>query len=348
MIAKLKNLKKSKVISAAVVSSIVAGVLLIIIGMTYYKYRISELGIEDTAVYTNYTYHYAIISEETDADFWKAIYQGALKEGKDRDVYVEKTGSSLFVDYSLADLMRIAIASDVDGIILEPNGEEEIIDLINEAVDEGIPVITVMKDVPNSKRKSYVGINTYKQGQAYSKEVLNVIAEGKKKIMVLMNADSADTADNAQSVIYTSIIEAVGNQDATVESVIVNTQSTFSSEEDIRNIIMDKNDPPDVLVCLTAVDTLSASQAVVDYNKVGAIDIIGYYDSEIILHDIEKGIVHSTMTIDASQMGAFCVDALTEYRETNGVSDFYSVDITVIDRDNVSEYITKDDTESNE
>ncbi len=355
MINKIKNIKniknmklfkKNRVISTATLSSIAVGVIIIILGMAYYTNRISELGITDTVTYTNYDYHYAIISEEADVDFWEAIYQGALMNGKEQNVYVEKIGDNLFMDYSLEDLMRIAIASKVDGIILEPDGSDSIVELINEASDAGIPVVTVMKDAPNSKRKSFVGINTYKQGQAYGKEVMNVISNGKKKIMVLLNSDSADTADNAQSVIFTSIMEAVGDMNAEVESVMVNTQSTFSSEEDIRNIIMDKKNPPDVLVCLTAVDTLCAYQAVVDYNKVGNIDIIGYYDSDIILHAIEKNIVHSTMTIDANQMGAYCVEALTEYIKTGGVSDFYSVDISVINGENVNEYINQEPEEN--
>ena len=241
--------------------------------------------------------------------------------------------------------MKIAIASKVDGIILEPNGEENIGDLINEADDAGIPVITVFKDVPGSKRKSFIGINGYNQGQAYSKQVNELINEGKNKITVLLNSDGTNTSQN---VIYSSILESIANKNVVVESAIVNTQSTFSSEEDIRNIIMDKENPPDVLVCLTAADTICAYRAVVDYNKVGEIDIIGYYDSDIILTAIENNIVHSTMTIDANKMGAYCVEALTEYRKTKRVSDYYSVDISVINKENVKDYMKIETTEETE
>ncbi|MHB8132246.1 MAG: hypothetical protein ACYDEX_25090, partial [Mobilitalea sp.] len=143
-------------------------------------------------------------------------------------------------------------------------------------------------------------------------------------------------------VIYSTILETVGKRKVEVKSAIVNTQSTFSSEEDIRAIIMDEQNASDVLVCLTAVDTRCAYQAVVDYNKVGEIEIIGYYDSDIVLRAIEKNIVHSTMTIDANLMGAYCVEALTEFRETDRVSDYYSVDISVINAENVDDYIEKE------
>jgi len=141
--------------------------------------------------------------------------------------------------------------------------------------------------------------------------------------------------------IYSSILGAVANYNVAVKSIMVNTKDAFSSEESIRKIIMDKENPPDLLVCLTESDTRSAYQAVVDYNKVGEVGIVGYYNSEMILLAIEKNIVHSTMTLDAKQMGAYCVEALTEYLKTNNVSVYYSVDISVINRNNVKDYIKK-------
>jgi ribose transport system substrate-binding protein len=339
----IRSLKKNKVIMLAAMISISAGFLIIFIGMTLYKNRLNDLGAGDSLKYNTYKYHYALISEEADAPFWEAIYEGALENGKGMDIYVERIGANLPSAYPLWDLMKMAINSKVDGIIIEPNGEEEIIDLINAADEAGIPVITVLNDEPNSKRKSFVGVNNYNQGQIYGKQVLDVVVEGKKNVTVLLNSDSHNTGMN---VIDSGIREMVAGNGVWVNSVNVNTQSTFSSEEDIRNIIKDNQNPTEVLVCLTAIDTRCAYQAVVDYNKVGIIDIIGYYDSDLILSAIQKGIIHSTMTIDAMQMGAYCVEALNEYMQTGQVSDYFSVDIYAIDNDNIDDYImaqTKDE-----
>ena len=337
-----KMINKNKVISIAAICSIAAGFIIILLGMTYYKNRVADVASADAVNYNNYKYHFAIISEEADEPFWEAIYQGAYEKGKEHEVYVEKIGSNLSITYPLNDLMKIAIASKIDGIIIEPNGEEDITDLINRAELEGIPVITVLKDAPESARKSFVGINSYNQGQTYAYQVLEVVGEGKRKVTVLLNSDSKDTSQNT---IFSIISEMAGSADVTVQSATVNTQSTFSSEEDIRNIIMDTEDPPEVLVCLTATDTLCANQAVVDYNKVGDIDIIGYYDSELILSAIEKNIIHSTITIDAKQMGAYCVEALLEYRASGQVSDYFSVDISVINDENLDDFLESSESE---
>jgi ABC-type sugar transport system, periplasmic component len=331
---KWNEMKKNRIVYLAAISSIAVGIIIIIIGMSYYNFRIAELKITDTSNYKEYKYHYAIISEEADEPFWEAIYRGALEKGKEQKVYVEKTGDHLSSVYSLQDLMKIAIASRVDGIIVEPNGEQNMEELINNADQAGIPVVTVLKDISGSKRKSFIGINSYNQGKAYAKQVLELVREGKHKVTVLLNSDNMDTD---QSIIYSSILGEVNRKNVEVNTAVVNIQSTFSSEEDIRNIIMDTENPPDVLVCLTAVDTLCAYQAIVDYNRVGKTDIIGYYDSDMILQAIEKNIIHSTMTPDANQIGAYCVEALTEYRKTGRVSDYYSVDIRVINAENAED-----------
>lgn len=332
----IKRIIKNKIIILAAIVSISAGFFIILTGMAFYRNRISQLGFDDNISYQKYKYHFAIVSEESDDPFWEDIFQGASDKGRELDIYVERIGGSLPSKYSLQDLMKIAISYKVDGIIIEPNGEEEIVNLINMADEEGIPVVTVLNDEPNSRRISFVGINSYNQGQIYGKQILEVVGKGRQKVTVLLNSDSSTSSKN---IIYSGISEMVAGRNVLVEAVNVNTQSTFSSEEDIRNIIKDNQNPAEVLVCLTAVDTRCAYQAVVDYNKVGVIDIIGYYDSDLILSAVQKGIIHSTMTIDARQMGAYCVEALNEYIQTGQVSDYFSVDIYAIGKDNVDEYI---------
>lgn len=335
-IHKLKKINKNKIITIAMIVSFAVGIIILVIGMSFYKYRITELGFEDSLNYREYQYHYVVISEQADEPFWESIYQGALEKGKEQDAYIEKLGSNLPSPYSLEELMEIAIASEIDGIILEPKGEAAITELINKADQAGIPVITVLKDDPLSRRKSFVGINSYNQGQAYGEQILEIANDRKNHVAVLLNAAPKDTSKN---ILYSGIRDAVGEHNVILEAAKINRQSAFDSEEDIRKIIMDSDNAPDILVCLTAVDTLCAYQAVVDYNKVGQIDIVGYYDSELILRAVEKEIIHSTMTIDAKQVGAYCVDALTEYRETERVSNYFPVDISMIDQTNIEQYL---------
>lgn len=120
---------------------------------------------------------------------------------------------------------------------------------------------------------------------------------------------------------------------------VVDNENTFSAEESIRDIFMSSEVLPDIIICLDELSTACVYQAVVDYNKVGSIDIIGYYDAPAILRAIERKVVYSTISIDTRQMGRLCVEALNEYYELGNVSQYFSVDVAVISSNNIINYI---------
>lgn len=66
--------------------------------------------------------------------------------------------------------MNMSIASNVDGIILQYSGEQGLESKIDEAVQKGIPVVTVMGDAVHSKRQSFVGVSDYQLGSAYGEK----------------------------------------------------------------------------------------------------------------------------------------------------------------------------------
>ena len=96
-----------------------------------------------------------------------------------------------------------------------------------------------------------------------------------------------------------------------------------------------------IIICLNELSTTCVYQAVVDYNCVGEIAILGYYDTDTILKAIERNVITATISIDTEQMGAFCVDALQEYYNYGYTSQYFTADVTVIDQSNVEEYLGK-------
>ena len=102
---------------------------------------------------------------------------------------------------------------------------------------------------------------------------------------------------------------------------------------------MDAEIFPDILVCLDEVDTKCAYQALIDYNKAGQMELIGYYPTESFLNGIEKGTASAAFKMDAEQMGKYSVEALKEFRDMGYVSEYFSVDLELITRNNVEEYL---------
>lgn len=338
---------------------IMAGVLCVVFmltctigGIIFFKIQINKSAAYRQAnTYKSYEKYYVMIPSEQKSSFWEAVYEAAGEMANDNDAYLEMFGTNLSEGYSETQLMRMAIESNVDGIILEANETEEMTALINEAVERGIPVVTAMKDNTQSERQSYVGISSYNLGREYGKQVLGLAKQYEKKegnsidsilnVMVLIDANAEDTSQN---MIYSSIQETIegmnkSGQKISISAKALNSQGAFAAEEAIRDIFMGEDELPDIIICLNEINTTCVYQAVVDYNKVGAINIIGYYDSQTILKAIERNVIYATVSVDAKALGEYCVEALTEYDQMGHVSNYYAVDTTVIHADNVSEYL---------
>lgn len=80
-------------------------------------------------------------------------------------------------------------------------------------------------------------------------------------------------------------------------------------------------------------------RAAVDYNKVGDVSILGYYDSDTIIKAIDRNVINATVSVNTEQMGSFCIDALTEYYQYGNTSQYFTADVTLIDKDNVWMYL---------
>lgn len=316
---------------------LVAAVLFAIL---FFQWESSQLGREDEAEFEVYEKHFAMITGKEDSDFWDKVYESALEEGKKRGIYIERFGKQLAVEYNRNELIKTAIAASVDGIIVPGDEDEKTVALIDEAVGQGIPVVTVLRDSTGSLRQCFVGDNSYNLGQEYGRQILELLA-GKEeedcRILVLIDDSRKDTSQNLILLGIREILEKELGEEhpVSVETAMVDTTRSFSPEESIRDIFLNSDKLPDIMVCLNEVYTRCAYQAAVDYNKVGTVQLLGFYDSETILNAVEKNIIYATVALDTEQMGRLCVEALDEYVKTGYTNGYMAVDTRWITAENV-------------
>lgn len=320
--------------------------LMLVMCLFYFHMRKKESEVlnkvQDAKSYGSY---YMMITNDDELPFWQSVYEGALEEAQRSDAYIEMPGMNLETDYDKRDLMKIAIDSKVDGIIVEADESALMTDLIREAEADGIPVVTVLEDNTQAGRQSYVSISYYNLGREYGNQLCELIREKQEKgdqskqhAMVLLDAERADAS---QSILLASMQEVLDNAGfgdrVDIEAVPVQSGSAFAAEEAIRDIFMTRDSLPDMMICLNEQNTTCVYQAVVDYNKVGDIEIVGYYESDMIRAAIEKDIIHSSVTIDTKQMGRYCVDALSEYKESGYANEYFAVDISLLNAESLAE-----------
>ncbi len=291
-----------------------------------------------------YDRHYVMIVDDASSLLWQDIYQNAKEAAAKSNAFLELSGNWDEEDYSLSDYMNIAIAAKVDGIILKPDGTVKLRKTIDRAEEADIPVITVIEDDSASSRKSFVGVNSYQLGTIYGKQILECIDQNTQKVTVLLNR-----ADAGKELVYKQLRATVqeglkDGQKVEINSLTITPGSPFGSEELIRDLFQDENGRPDILVCMSETESKCAYYAMVDYNQVGSVKLIGYYQSAGMLNAVQKGVIPMVVALDTEQIGRYSIEALEEYYSMGYASNYFSVDLDIITKENVESYQKPEET----
>ncbi|MBQ6575502.1 MAG: substrate-binding domain-containing protein [Lachnospiraceae bacterium] len=286
--------------------------------------------------------HYAFVTDDSESDLWKEVFDAADEQAKEYNAYLEDLSVGLGRDYSAEELLRIAVNSKMDGIIYSGPAGTRVTELIDNAVDEGIGVVVLQNDVETSKRQCYVGLNYYELGQMYALQIDRLIDPenmGEMTIDVLVDGDMAEGASNLiVMAIEDHIRERLGDNEEEEydlpEMVVTrrDAEDIFSAEESIRNIFLEKDSLPDIMLCVNGVYTRCACQAVVDYNLVGQIQIIGYFANDTILDAVDKQVISSTVSVDTNEMGRSSIQALYEYNSMGYTNSYLPVATEIVDQ----------------
>lgn len=283
----------------------------------------------------SYDGYYVLVTEENDTDFWKTILKGAKDKAEEDNIYLQIQQEELSEPLTKQQQMEMAIHSGVDGILLDGGDSTALATLVDQAASVGIPVVTVYHDCPASSRISYVSVSGTNMGRDYGSQICELVEnreDNGEKLEVSVLLDASDST-GAQTILLTGMkeeIEERGFEDrVNIETTLIHSGSMFSAQEEIRGLFAERK-PADIFVCLDELSTVCVSQLVVDYNLVGSAQILGFYISDAINSALEKQIISATITADTYQMGRDGVEALTEYRQSGYVNDYYVAEISVV------------------
>ncbi|MCR5618935.1 MAG: substrate-binding domain-containing protein [Lachnospiraceae bacterium] len=336
--------RKSKALNSIVIM-ITTAVIIALTGALVVNFISYSRRFGSAEAKVSYGHYYAMITVNSDSSFWQSVYAAARTSAEEHGDYVEMISENLSRDYSKYELMEIAIASGVDGIIVSADESERMTELINAAASKGIGVVTLYSDNTSSDRLSFVGISNNDLGKLYGELILRLATErvyttDTIDAVILVDAGSVSTGQN---VVLSAVQEAIdGESEETkylhppieISTYTVDPTNEYSAEESIKGLLLrERSTLPEIVVCLGELDTVAVYQMVVDYNEVGLVDILGYYDSEVILNGIDRGVIYATISADTSQMGASSIDALTEYFDYGYTNQYSTAGISIITKD---------------
>jgi len=282
-------------------------------------------------------YHFIVIAQNTDDSYWQTVREGCFDAASEFNVAVEFNGPRFTNMDEQVKYFKMAVASRVDGIVTHVLDEEVFTPLIDEATEAGIPVITIETDAKNSKRKAFVGTNTYNLGGEAGKLVLESVGDEAVIGIIIksFNGTSENVPQNLRVAGFKDTLKDAPN--AIIKTIQSSGAGLFSAEEVTRQILYNY---PEVntIICTNVKDTICAAQIVVDLNKVGQVTIIGYGDAPEILRYIEKGVIYGTVAANPYEMGYESIRSLVEYKKKFMTSSYVDTGARVITARNLEEY----------
>ncbi len=312
--------------------------LMVVLGLfVYAQLRIKKAAEEERL----YTAHYVYIGKSAGSYTSNMIYKEARSYGKRRGIYVENLKSNPNVNYSDAEYVKMAAAMHVDGIIVEATDIAEMRESINEAVNEGIPTITMLSDCPGCRRRSFIELGNYNIGREYGRIIINLARTKTPTVTVLMDEESGDSNQELLSGIRETLENEGNHLTVNIRIEAVDGSKNFRVTDKAREILSDKQHP-DFLVCANGHDTELVYQAIRDYNLSGSSAVIGTGFSESLLIAVRDGDIAALVDANTEQAGMLAVQLLQGFHETGSIADRVIIEDTVIDKDNVGRYLTNE------
>jgi ribose transport system substrate-binding protein len=217
---------------------------------------------------------------------------------------------------------------------------------IDQAVSQGIPVITIDSDAPKSKRLLFIGTNNYEAGQMGG-EVAAKALGGKGSVVVFTIPEQLNLKERLDGY------ERVFRSHPGIRIVeVVNIKGDPSIAFDRTNEILEKGKPEvNAFICLEALACPEVAEVV---NRRGVKDkvIVAMDTDPRTLEWIQKGIIAATVAQKPFTMASFGVKILDDLYHhkppsllANFAQDTHSplpslidTGATLVDKNNVSEF----------
>nr|WP_249310497.1 sugar-binding protein [Bacillus sp. FJAT-49736] len=258
----------------------------------------------------SYKYHFVLVPEEMDNDYWRLVEKGAKAAAKKHHVLLEYKGPKQSnIDEHLKEL-KIAGASRVDGILTQGYNDQQFSPVINNLENKGIPVITVDTDAPSSNRRAYIGSDNYYSGFIAGKAL---VADTKGKINVAIITGSFQASH--QQLRVKGFKDAIRKEKRVKIIAIEESKITRIRAAEKANKIITEHPETNAFFGTSALDGIGIAQTVEHLNRQDSMYIIAFDTIEDTINDIEKGVIDATVMQKPYEMGYKAVEMMVEIEE---------------------------------
>ncbi len=265
--------------------------------------------------YHEETERYVFVATNIELPYWQEAQAGFLDAAKQLGVKAELIGPVKYDPDAEAGMFQNVVEQHPAGICLSAARPEMFKAKIDKAISEGIPVICVDADVPDSRRVLYIGTDNFKAGRESVKRIAALVP-GKGNIVVITIPGQRNIDDRLAGV-----VDALKNFPSMKLTKILDDKGDWRNAFDQISDMISKKEKIDGIICLEATGGPGASDALNRFEMAGKVPIVAFDKDPKTLELIEKGAIASTIAQKPYVMSFYGLKFLDDLHH-NAVKEF--------------------------
>jgi len=289
---------------------------------------------------------YFLISANTKVPYWQEAAAGFNHAAAQMRVHAEFVGPETYDPKAQHEQFQDVLKQKPTGILVSASAPDLLNQDIDAAVAQGVPVIAIDSDAPDSKRLFFIGTDNYRAGVTGARMLAKGLA-GKGNVVVFTIPEQANLKDRLRG--YTDVFAEHPQIHITQ---VIDDHGDPGVVFDRTMEIVEKGAKVDAFACLTSIAAPEVAEVLGRKNVTGKLVVAMDTDPRT-LEGIQKGLITATIgqkPFTMAYLGAKLLDDLhhhpLESLTTNWPQDSFSpiptfVDTgaTLIDKSNVESFI---------
>jgi ribose transport system substrate-binding protein len=289
---------------------------------------------------------YFLIATNIKVPYWQQALVGVNHAASQLKVRAELTGPDTFDPKAQHEQFLDVLKQKPSGILISVSESNLLAPDINAAIAQGIPVIAMDSDGPDSKRLMFIGTDNYKAGVMGGKVAASRL-QGKGSVVIYTMPEQGNLQDRLRGYRDTF---AAHPQIKIAETIDIkgDPRIAFDKTQDL----LQHGPKPDAFICLEAIACPEVAEVLGRNNLTGRV-VVAMDTDERTLQGIQKGLITATIgqkPFTMAYLGIKLLDDLHHYPPpslaTNWSQDslspvpsFVDTGATLIDKSNVDGFI---------
>jgi ribose transport system substrate-binding protein len=276
-------------------------------------------------------YTIAVLPKGVGHQFWLTVRAGADAAGKDLNANIIWNGPDKETEIAKQiNIVQDMISRKVDAIVMAACDENALIDVVNQAMDAKIPVITIDSGVKSDRPLSFVATDNVAAARMAADAMAKLLG-GKGEVGIIPIVPGAATSEMREQGFKEGIAKHPDIKVVSVQPCDSDAAKAMSVTEDMMTAhpnlagIFAESEP----------GAVGAAQAIEAANKAGKIMIVGFDASGEEIAALERGTIQALIVQNPFKMGYDGVKAAVDAIEGRPVEKRIDTGVTIITKENL-------------